>query len=157
LFAGAASACMLNRGVARNFIRRRKRHCRAVAYLISGDISPGRTSNSKIMSNSNQEIHLQVLRHVEDHPDVTQRELARHLGISLGKANYCLKALMDKGFIKARNFHNSNNKRAYLYKLTPSGIEAKAHISMSFLRRKMDEYEQLKKEIIQLQEEIGER
>jgi len=109
----------------------------------------------KIMSNSHQEIHLKVLRHVEGHPDVTQRELAQHLGISLGKANYCLKALIDKGFIKARNFRNSNNKRAYLYKLTPSGIEAKARISISFLRRKMDEYEQLKKEIDLLQDEVN--
>jgi EPS-associated MarR family transcriptional regulator len=107
------------------------------------------------MNNSHQEIHLKVLRHVEEHPDVTQRELAQHLGISLGKANYCLKALIDKGFIKARNFRNSNNKRAYLYKLTPSGIEAKARISMSFLRRKMDEYEQLKKEIDLLQDEVN--
>jgi len=107
------------------------------------------------MSNSHKEIHLKVLRHVEGHPDVTQRELAQHLGISLGKANYCLKALIDKGFIKARNFRNSNNKRAYLYKLTPSGIEAKARISMSFLRRKMDEYEQLKKEIDLLQDEVN--
>jgi len=107
------------------------------------------------MTNSNQEIHLKVLRHVEGNPEVTQRELAQHLGISLGKANYCLKALIDKGFIKARNFRNSNNKRVYLYKLTPSGIEAKARISISFLRRKMDEYEQLKKEIDLLQDEVN--
>jgi len=86
---------------------------------------------------------------------VTQRELASELGVSLGKANYCLKALMDKGFIKARNFHNSNNKRAYLYKLTPTGIEAKARISVAFLRRKMDEYEHLKEEIEQLQTEVN--
>ena len=102
-----------------------------------------------------QEIHLKVLRHVEENPEVTQRELAGELGVSLGKANYCLKALIDKGFIKARNFHNSNNKRAYLYKLTPTGIEAKARISVSFLRHKMREYEQLKKEIDQLQNEVN--
>ncbi len=59
-----------------------------------------------------QEIHLKVLRHLEENPDVTQRELAKELGISLGKANYCLKALIDKGLIKARNFQNSKNKRA---------------------------------------------
>jgi EPS-associated MarR family transcriptional regulator len=102
-----------------------------------------------------QEIHLKVLRHIEENPEVTQRELASELGVSLGKANYCLKALMDKGFIKARNFHNSNNKRAYLYKLTPIGIEAKARISVAFLRRKMDEYEHLKEEIEQLQTEVN--
>ena len=107
------------------------------------------------MTQINQEIHLKVLRHIEVNPEVTQRELASELGVSLGKANYCLKALMDKGFIKARNFRNSNNKRAYLYKLTPTGIEAKARISVSFLRRKMQEYEQLKGEIEQLQNEVN--
>ena len=101
-----------------------------------------------------QEIHLKVLRHIEENPEITQRELASELGVSLGKANYCLKALIDKGFIKARNFSNSNNKRAYLYKLTPTGIEAKARISVNYLRRKMQEYEQLKKEIDQLQDEV---
>lgn len=107
------------------------------------------------MSSSNQEIHLKVLRHLDGNPEVTQRELARELGVSLGKANYCLMALMDKGFIKAKNFRNSNNKRAYLYKLTPSGIEAKARISVAFLRRKMHEYEQLKNEIEQLKSEVN--
>ncbi len=88
---------------------------------------------------------------------MTQRELAVELGVSLGKANYCLRALMDKGFIKARNFRNSNNKRAYFYKLTPSGIEAKGRISLAFLRRKMQEYEQLKREIDQLQSELKDK
>ena len=105
--------------------------------------------------NQSQETHLKVLRLVEDSPDITQRELAEALGISLGKANYCLKALIDKGFIKARNFRNSNNKRAYLYKLTPSGIDAKARISVAYLRRKMREYEALKQEIDQLQIEVN--
>ena len=107
------------------------------------------------MTPNTQETHLKVLRHVEGNPEVTQRELAQELGISLGKANYCLKALIDKGFIKARNFHNSNHKRAYLYKLTPSGIDAKARISVAFLRRKMQEYEQLKTEIEQLRDELN--
>ena len=104
---------------------------------------------------NNPEIHLKVLRHIEDKPEVTQRELASALDVSLGKVNYCLKALIDKGFIKARNFRNSNNKRAYLYKLTPTGIKAKARISVAFLRRKMDEYEQLKEEIERLQTEVN--
>ena len=107
------------------------------------------------MTPETQETHLKVLRYIEANPEVTQRELARELGISLGKANYCLKALIDKGLIKARNFRNSNNKRAYLYKLTPSGIDAKARISVAFLRRKMNEYELLKAEIEQLQEEVN--
>jgi len=102
-----------------------------------------------------QEIHLKVLRHLQENPDVTQRELAEHLGVSLGKANYCLQALIGKGFVKARNFHNSNNKRAYLYILTPKGIEEKARISVSFLRRKMREYEELKQEIAQLEQEVN--
>lgn len=101
-----------------------------------------------------QEIHLKVLREIQENPEITQRELAKLLGISLGKANYCLKALMDKGFIKARNFQKSNNKRAYLYLLTPVGLEAKTRISIAFLRRKINEYEQLKAEIELLQSEV---
>ena len=103
----------------------------------------------------NQEIHLKVLRRIEENPDITQRELAQDLGVSLGKVNYCLKALIDKGFIKARNFRNAKKKSAYLYKLTPKGIEAKAKISVAFLQRKMNEYEQLRKEIEQLKLEVG--
>ena len=102
-----------------------------------------------------QEIHLKVLRHLQENPEVTQRELAEALGVSLGKTNYCLKALIGKGFVKARNFHNSNNKRAYFYNLTPKGLEAKARISVSFLRRKVQEYEALKIEIEQLKQEVN--
>ena len=75
------------------------------------------------------ETHFKLLRHIDQHPEATQRELAAALGISLGKANYCLKALMEKGLVKARNFKNSHNKRAYLYHLTPLGIDAKARIT----------------------------
>lgn len=92
---------------------------------------------------------------MESNPNVTQRELAEHLGVSLGKANYCLKALIEKGFIKARNFKNSNHKSAYLYVLTPKGMEAKLRISVAFLRRKTHEYEQLKQEIEQLEQEVN--
>ena len=102
----------------------------------------------------NQEIHLKVLRHLEGHPDVTQRELARHLGVSLGKVNYCLKALIDRGWVKANNFKNSNNKAAYAYLLTARGIEEKAQITVRFLKHKMDEYEQLKQEIAELELEV---
>ena len=101
-----------------------------------------------------QETHLKVLRHLEDNPEVTQRELAAALGISLGKANYCMKALISKGMVKAKNFRNSANKRAYLYILTPKGIEAKTHISVGFLRRKVEEYEALRIEIEQLKTEL---
>ncbi|MEE9338390.1 MAG: MarR family EPS-associated transcriptional regulator [Methylococcaceae bacterium] len=101
-----------------------------------------------------QESHLKVLRHLEGHPDITQRELAHVLGISLGKANYCLKTLINKGLVKAKNFKNSNNKHACLYILTPKGIEVKAKISIKFLRRKINEYEALKLEIEQLKSEL---
>lgn len=102
-----------------------------------------------------QETHLKVLRHLEDNPSVSQRELAAALGISLGKTNYCLKALISKGLIKAINFKNSANKRAYLYILTPKGMETKAKISVRFLQRKIEEYEALKQEIEQLKTELG--
>ena len=78
-----------------------------------------------------QETHYKLLSYLDNHPDVTQRELAEQLGVSLGKVNYCLKALMGRGLIKARNFKNSDNKRAYLYVLTPDGIENKAKITIN--------------------------
>ncbi len=106
------------------------------------------------MLKPNQEIHLKVLRHIEGHPDVTQRELAQHLGISLGKANYCLKALIDRGWVKANNFKNSNHKAAYAYLLTPHGVEQKTKITLRFFKKKMQEYEQLKKEIAELEQEV---
>jgi EPS-associated MarR family transcriptional regulator len=102
-----------------------------------------------------QETHLKVLRHLEDNPSVSQRELAAALGISLGKTNYCLKALISKGMVKAKNFKNSANKRAYLYILTPKGMETKARISVKFLHRKVEEYEALRIEIEQLKTELG--
>ena len=106
------------------------------------------------MNKIDQEIHLKVLRQLEENPDVTQRELAEVLGVSLGKANYCLKALIKRGLVKARNFQNSANKRAYLYVLTPKGIEAKARISVRFLRLKLEEYETLNREIEELKTEL---
>jgi EPS-associated MarR family transcriptional regulator len=102
-----------------------------------------------------QETHYKLLSYLDDHPDVTQRELAEHLGVSLGKVNYCLKALMGRGLIKARNFKSSDNKRAYLYVLTPAGIENKAKITIGFLHRKIEEFEQLKTEIKELQQEVS--
>jgi len=102
-----------------------------------------------------QETHYKLLSYLDDHPDVTQRELAEQLGVSLGKVNYCLKALMGRGLIKARNFKNSDHKRAYLYVLTPAGIENKAKITVGFLQRKLDEFEQLKNEIKELRQEVS--
>jgi len=102
-----------------------------------------------------EEIHYHVLKIIEKNPSITQRELANELGVSVGKANYCLKALIDKGWVKANNFKNSNNKLAYIYKLTPSGIEQKARITVNFLKRKMSDYEELKQEIEMLKNEIS--
>ena len=87
------------------------------------------------------------MRILQDNPDLTQRELAEKLGISVGGLNYCLKALMEKGLVKMKNFANSKNKFGYVYVLTPTGMAEKAAITHRFLQRKMDEYEALKAEI----------
>ena len=100
------------------------------------------------------EAHYRLLRLLESKSNLTQRELAREMGVSLGKVNYCVSALIEKGWVKARNFQNNNNKLSYAYLLTPSGIEQKATITLHFLRRKMDEYESLKKEIAELRREV---
>lgn len=102
------------------------------------------------------ETHLKVLRHIEANPEITQRELAQELGVSLGKVNYCLKALIDKGWVKVNNFRNSGNKSAYAYLLTPSGIEEKARITVRFLKQRILDYEQIRREIAELEAEISE-
>jgi EPS-associated MarR family transcriptional regulator len=101
-----------------------------------------------------EDTHYQVLKILEKNPQISQRELARELGVSLGKANYCIKALVKKGLVKAKNFKNSANKSAYFYVLTTKGIEAKARISVRFLQRKIDEYEALKMEIEQIKQDV---
>jgi EPS-associated MarR family transcriptional regulator len=101
-----------------------------------------------------EDTHYKVLKILEQNPQVSQRELASELGVSLGKANYCIRALVDKGLVKASNFKNSENKRAYFYVLTPRGIEAKAKISVRFLARKMAEYEALRLEIEELKAKL---
>ena len=102
----------------------------------------------------NDEAHYKLLKLLEQNPQATQRELATALGVSLGKVNYCLKALIDKGHVKAENFRNSDNKAAYLYLLTPRGIRAKAKISVQYLERKLQEYEALRTEIEELRSEL---
>lgn len=101
-----------------------------------------------------EEIRYKLLKILSDNPDVSQRELSEALGISLGKVNYCLKALKEKGWIKARNFKNNPVKRGYLYMLTPKGIEEKSKVTARFFKRKMEEYEILKQEIEQLRQEV---
>ena len=97
---------------------------------------------------------LLVLREIIANPQMTQRDLSARLGLSLGKVNFLIKALIEKGLIKADNFKNSKNKIAYLYCLTPKGIEEKAEITYRFLKRKLAEYEKLEEEIRQLEKEV---
>lgn len=108
------------------------------------------------ISSASDEIQLRVLRLLEAHPEMTQRELAEALGVSLGKTNFCIKALFEKGLIKLQNFQSSRHKLAYSYLLTPTGIAEKSAITARFLARKMAEYEQLRVEIASLQHEISE-
>lgn len=100
------------------------------------------------------EVHLRILRQIRATPDVTQRELADQLGISLGKVNFVVQGLIGKGWIKARNFRNSQNKWSYLYQLTPAGLEHKAQITLRYMQRRMAEYEALKVEIRELQQDL---
>ena len=100
-----------------------------------------------------QDTHLKVLRLLEANPQMSQRDLAAALGVSLGKTNFCLKALLDKGLLKMQNFQNSKRKLAYAYLLTPAGIAEKTSLTGRFLKRKMEEYELLKAEIASLQQE----
>lgn len=102
---------------------------------------------------TSDEIHLKLLKLLQVNPDMSQRELSRELGVSLGKANYCLKALLNKGWIKVNNFRKNPRKLSYAYLLTPSGLEAKAALTTRFLKRKMREYELLKQEIEELTRE----
>lgn len=97
---------------------------------------------------------LKLLREIKKSPTLTQRELSSKLGISLGKVNFLLNALISKGLVKAQNFKNSHNKKAYLYFLTPHGIEQKAKVTYRFLKRKTEEYERLESEIRELRKEV---
>jgi EPS-associated MarR family transcriptional regulator len=101
------------------------------------------------------ETRYRILKILEADPQASQRRIADQLGISLGRVNYCLQALIRKGLVKANNFRNSTNKRAYLYLLTPRGIEEKARVTARFLRVKLDEYEILKHELEELQREAA--
>jgi EPS-associated MarR family transcriptional regulator len=98
---------------------------------------------------------LKILKAIKDNPKVTQRELSSVLGISLGKINFFLRALVEKGFVKVDNFKKSNNKNAYLYYLTARGMEAKAKTTYLYLKRKMAEYERLEEEIRELKKDFA--
>jgi len=97
-----------------------------------------------------------LLKLLEANPGLSQRELAKELGISLGKVNFCLSALIEKGLLKASNFRNTKNKLAYMYLLTPAGVEEKARVTIRYLKLKMQEYENLRTEIDELRHEAAE-
>lgn len=98
-----------------------------------------------------------LLRLLTEHPELSQRELAGALGMSLGKTNYCLRALIGRGWVKVQNFRNSDNKLAYAYVLTASGVGAKFRATADFLRRKQAEYARLEHEIAELRQEVAEQ
>jgi len=97
----------------------------------------------------NNQDYLDLLRKIKDKPQSSQRELADSLGFSLGKLNYCLKALKDKGFVKIGNFKKNPKKINYIYALTPKGVVEKTKLTLNFMKRKIKEYEDLKKELEQ--------
>ncbi|OIR17051.1 MarR family protein [mine drainage metagenome] len=101
--------------------------------------------------------HYSLLKALEENPGLSQRDLAKKLGVSLGKINYCLNALVEKGSLKINNFRNSDNKLAYAYLLTPRGVEQKARMTVQFLKYKVQEYERLREEIEELQREAKEK
>ncbi len=100
-----------------------------------------------IMEKKDTENNFKVLRGIKNNPNSSQRELAEHLGFSLGKLNYCLNALKEKGLVKIKNFKSNPNKIGYAYILTPKGIKQKTKLTINFMKRKMVEYDELKKEL----------
>ena len=101
-----------------------------------------------------EDVQFQVLRRLHDTPDLSQRTLARELGISVGSINYCFQAMMEKGWVKVQNFSQSQHKMGYVYLLTPAGIAQKSRLTAEFLRRKLLEYETLREDIAQLRAEL---
>lgn len=96
---------------------------------------------------SNSEAELEILRQLEENPSLTQRQIAEHMELSLGKINYLIKALLSRGLLKVKNFKKSNSKLGYLYLLTPEGVDTKRKLTLLFLKRKSEEFDKLKKEI----------
>lgn len=113
-----------------------------------------KTTVTNIATTMREETYLKVMRLLQENPDLTQRELAEQLGVSVGSVNYCLKALMEKGWVKMKNFIHSKNKFGYVYVLTPTGIAERAELTSKFLARKVAEYETLKHEIELLKAEV---
>ena len=105
----------------------------------------------------NPEINYKLLKLLDSNPNLTQRQMAEEMGLSLGKFNYCLKELVKKGIVKIERFKSSDNKAGYMYLLTPRGIDEKARVTTSFLQRKLQEFEDIKSQIIELNEELNEQ
>ena len=105
---------------------------------------------------SQEDTHFRIMRILQENPDLTQRELAEKLGMSVGGLNYCLNALIDKGWVKVHNFSESKNKFGYVYLLTPSGFAEKAALTGRFFQRKLKEYEEMRVEIDSLRSELSE-
>ena len=96
---------------------------------------------------NHSEVELEILRKIEENPNLTQRQIAQHTGLSVGKINYLIKALLDKGLLKVDNFKRSDNKLGYLYLLTPKGLDMKRKLTSLFLQRKSEEFDKLNKEM----------
>ncbi|WP_293602662.1 MULTISPECIES: MarR family EPS-associated transcriptional regulator [unclassified Polaromonas] len=109
---------------------------------------------TNIATSMREETYLKVMRLLQENPDLTQRELAEQLGVSVGSVNYCLRALMEKGWVKMKNFVHSKNKFGYVYVLTPTGIAERTKLTSNFLARKVIEFEILKHEIEMLRVEV---
>ena len=114
-----------------------------------------KNDDAVLQPGARDELRLRVLRALDANPELSQRQLAAELGVSLGGVNYALKALVERGFVKAGNFRKSGNKVAYLYVLTPQGVAEKASLATAFLGRKLEEYEVLRQEIEALKGEVG--
>jgi EPS-associated MarR family transcriptional regulator len=104
----------------------------------------------------NSEDHFKLLRKLNENPSSSQRKMADDLGFSLGKLNYCLNELKNKGFVKVKNFKKSKRKLSYLYMLTPSGFTMKKNLTLDFMKKKITEYDELKKEIKNIKRDFNE-
>tara|TARA_X000000368_G_scaffold262910_1_gene208128 strand:+ start:2529 stop:2852 length:324 start_codon:yes stop_codon:yes gene_type:complete len=102
--------------------------------------------------NKDSEINLEILRNIEDNPNLTQRQMAKELDVSLGKINYLIKSLIEKGSLIIENFRTSDNKLGYLYVITPKGIEQRRKLTLTFLKRRSEEFDKLKKEMERLED-----
>jgi EPS-associated MarR family transcriptional regulator len=131
----------------------------AVAYIQPNAYNlrhfPTSTPMTSRQAKQQEDNYFRVMRILHDSPEITQRELAEKLGLSVSGLNYCLKALIDKGWVKIQNFSNNKNKMGYAYLLTPTGVLQKALLTSNFLQRKMQEYEALNQEIKQIKQEVN--